>query len=699
MRTLRTTAMALSLACAAAAQQAPPARVWPSAPVAASAPAQKPAATAQAAAPASTDVAVAADKPWTDTSVTLQAGDRCQFRAEGSVTFTGQLSTPDGLPRGWRDVLAALPVGSAGRGALIARIQGEAAPPAFVLGSKGEFVAATSGKLMLGVNQVSSTAGKGSYQVRLQVTRGVQPVTNSQPAPPVSKLDLPNSADLLAQVPRRIAYKQGNAGDMVNFAVLGAGDQVLAAFRAAGWVVVDRTSKEAVIHGLLATLSKQAYTELPMSELYLFDRPQDYGLAHADPLTVVSTRHHLRLWKAPFAFNGEEVWVGAATHDIGFDRDQRNNGVTHKIDPNVDDEREFVRTSLLSTGMIGGENALLPGDALKEAHTATGGSFHSDGRVFLFRLRDATLDRRQEFDNLFCNVLQKEPTADAGSWDCESLVGGGAAKPVDLAAIPNRYRVLIVPGVMSDCASMAPAFQEGQEHLRQAHGLDVALLPVPNASTESNAERVAAYLTEHAGDPRKYIVIGYSKGAPDVQYALATHPAAAAAVAGFVSVAGAVGGSPIAGVMPAQAERWMRALQLTSCQGDLTAAFQSLKREVRSAFNARYPTPPVPTYSLTAVADRAHTSKLLLENWLLVSAYGNRHDGLLLDPDSLIPGSTILGSVNADHFAIALPFDKLANSAITSLMDQNRFPRGALLESIVRFVVSDLEKKAPAPGQ
>jgi hypothetical protein len=151
--------------------------------------------------------------------------------------------------------------------------------------------------------------------------------------------------------------------------------------------------------------------------------------------------------------------------------------------------------------------------------------------------------------------------------------------------------------------------------------------------------------------------------------------------------------------MPAQAERWMRALQITSCQGDLTAAFQSLKREVRTAFNARYPAPPVPTYSLTAVSDRAHTSKLLLENWLLVSAYGARHDGLLLDPESLVPGSIILGSVNADHFAIALPFNKGGNSAMTSLVDQNRFPRGALLESIVRFVVSDLEKKTPAEKQ
>src|SRR6201999_107938 len=98
-----------------------------------------------------------------------------------------------------------------------------------------------------------------------------------------------------------------------------------------------------VLSGILATfITKQAYLTLPMSVLTLFGRVQDYGLAHAEPIQVVAQRHHLRLWKAPFQADGQEIWIGAATHDIGFDRDQRNNGVTHKIDPDVDQEREFV---------------------------------------------------------------------------------------------------------------------------------------------------------------------------------------------------------------------------------------------------------------------------------------------------------------------------------------------------------------------
>ena len=73
-----------------------------------------------------------------------------------------------------------------------------------------------------------------------------------------------------------------------------------AALKAAGWAVVDRTKGEAVVQGLLASLSKESYVTLPMSGFQLFGRPQDFGYAQADPLKVVQSRHHFRLWKAPF---------------------------------------------------------------------------------------------------------------------------------------------------------------------------------------------------------------------------------------------------------------------------------------------------------------------------------------------------------------------------------------------------------------
>ena len=86
---------------------------------------------------------------------------------------------------------------------------------------------------------------------------------------------------------------------------------------------------------------------------------------------------------------GATLWTGAATHDIGFERDQRNNGVTHKIDPNIDLEREYVEKTLTGTGIVTEFTYVLPKDALREAKTATGGTFQSDGRVLVLRLGES----------------------------------------------------------------------------------------------------------------------------------------------------------------------------------------------------------------------------------------------------------------------------------------------------------------------
>ena len=126
-----------------------------------------------------------------------------------------------------------------------------------------------------------------------------------------------------------------------------------------------------------------------MSQLYLFGRPQDYGWAHAEPITVVASRNHLRIWKAPFTVDGQMLWVGAATHDIGFEKDRRNNRLTHKIDPDIDLERDYVEKTLLSTGFVAEVAHFLPKQPMREATTATGGSFHSGGQVLVMKLSEA----------------------------------------------------------------------------------------------------------------------------------------------------------------------------------------------------------------------------------------------------------------------------------------------------------------------
>jgi hypothetical protein len=174
---------------------------------------------------------------------------------------------------------------------------------------------------------------------------------------------------------------------MVNFALVGTAAQVQAAYKAAGWVAVDSSVENAIVSGLLKTLSKEAYTEMPMSTLYLFGRPQDLSFARADPFLVAAERHHLRVWKTNKTVDGRPLWVGAATHDVGFDKDQRNNKVTHKIDPVIDNERKFLLDSFDAAGAFSSAAYVTPEHPLTGAKTATGESFQSDGRIVVMDLK------------------------------------------------------------------------------------------------------------------------------------------------------------------------------------------------------------------------------------------------------------------------------------------------------------------------
>ncbi len=649
----------------------------------------------------SKDFTLKGDSLWTDTGIDLQPGEHVVITAKGTFRYADAKSDngPEGLSRGFKDLLRVLPFNDAGRGALIARVGDADTSQAFLVGASKDLVSPITGRLALGINQAKADTGDGAYTVHLEVfaadgvsggtVRTISKVVDTMPG-------IDNG--LFAKIPRRIADKEGNAGDMVNFLILGSEAAMQKVFTTAGWVKVDADVKGTLLHGLIGSLSKESYLTMPMSPLYLFGRPQDYGWAHAEPISVVSSRNHLRIWKAPFTVNGTMLWVGAATHDIGFERDQRNNGITHKIDPDIDLERDYVQKTLSSTGLVVEVSHFLPDNPMKEAKTATGGSFHSNGQVLVLRLADSGKDLSASFARMFCSVLDGE-NPDGGEWDtCDSYLKfeqPASVQPGNLDTIPANYRILVIPGIFSSCQANTQAFAEGQAHLREKHGMTVEFLQTPNETSTANGARIAKYLKDKfQSDSRKYILVGYSKGAPDIQEALANDAQARNSVAAFISVAGAVGGSPIAETMPAIVQRYTSTLKLGSCEGDLTEAFKSLRQDVRQQFLSAHPEPLVPSFSLAAVSDSTTTSRMLLEAWKVLTAYDSRTDSQLLLFDALVPGGNYLGTLHADHLAVALNYSGSDDSTIRSAADHNRFPRAALLEAAVRSTISTLQSQS-----
>ena len=632
---------------------------------------------------------IPAAQVWTDTGVDLKAGDVLTITATGNIQYeAGKTSSPDGLARGWMDLVMQFPVNGSGRGALVGRFGDSPAARPFLVGARTQRSVPVPGRLFLGINEMPNAVGNGSYHVVIERTAAApsKVTTANVPVPPFTQA-------MLDSIPLRVNDAMKNPGDRVNFIVIGSQEKLQAALNAAGWVAVDKTDKDAAIRGLLTSLSKEAYVTLPMSQLELFGRVQDFGYAQADPVTVVAARHHFRIWKAPFTAGGETVWAGAGTHDIGFERDQRNNGITHKIDPATDGERDYIGQSLQQTGLVVKEDYLTPTHPVTNARTATGGGFTSDGRTLLIYLQPEAHNYAADFAATFCSVLaQSNP--DGGQWSsCDKYLEGasaGAAAP--LPALTADYHIVIVPGFLSSCLADTPAFDKGAQFLHDKHGFAVDRIPVPNDPSSSNAKLIAAFIQDQASkDPKRMILVGYSKGAPDIYETLARNPAIAAHVAAFVSVAGAIGGSPIAEALPQQADKWIKQFKLSGCKGDMDSGFKSLGRATRQAFLASYPSVGVATYSVVTESTRETTSKTLLESWELLRSYGSAEDGQLLKQDAILPGSKFLGTALADHFAVALPFENSGQKYVEAGMDKNHYPRAALFESIIRFVSADLK--------
>jgi hypothetical protein len=307
-----------------------------------------------------------------------------------------------------------------------------------------------------------------------------------------------------------------------------------------------------------------------------------------------------------------------------------------------------------------------------------------------------TPDPERSFADVFAAVLTGE-NPDGGVWGDPGryLEAAAGREPQSKEEIQralsgriDRYRVLIVPGFMSACAA-APAFEQTRIHLKAAHGVDAELLQVPDDSCENNGLLIARFLRSHAAG-RKFLVLGHSKGAVDLQLAL-QDPAAAAAVAGFISLAGAVGGSPLADI--AEGRNLVGSIQTSfGCAGKIGPALQSLRTDVRRSFLANHPDAPVPSWSLVAASELSSTSKILLPTWgLLGAGFRGKEDGMLLAADGVLPGATFLGTLLADHVAVAHDFGP---TKLSALYDKSHFPRTALLEAVLRFVTASEDRRA-----
>jgi hypothetical protein len=301
-------------------------------------------------------------------------------------------------------------------------------------------------------------------------------------------------------------------------------------------------------------------------------------------------------------------------------------------------------------------------------------------------------DGRTDFQAAFCAHYRATKTHAPQA--CEHwFVLPEESAPAAVSGRRAQATIVIIPGILGECVSKwVTPFSHDYEHLRGL-GYRVEVIPVTGrGSSAVNAGHIHAFFENQAVE--RAIVIGYSKGVTDYMLA-ASQPRAAGwrgRVAALVSVAGVVNGTPVAGRSEDIYQHVLSRLPWSSCGpsdgGGVANLTYGQAFDIAGGFAhtpRRYP-----VYSIAAVADDSPVNPMLrgFHRWL--NTLDRRNDGQVLMEDVIVPGSTFLGAMRADHWSIALPFEDSDAALMRPFGIDNHFPRHALLMAVLDIVERDI---------
>jgi hypothetical protein len=210
-------------------------------------------------------------------------------------------------------------------------------------------------------------------------------------------------------LPQYVTSGDGWSSDPVNIAVVCRGrSELMRAMTNAGWHKADEGSIRTNMRLAWAVLFNRRYPTAPFSRLYLFGRQQDIGFQipvggsprhrhHVrfwllQPAEPEKQAHHHTFWQTifkSFTHSRKQIWIGAATHDIGpFALRVRTLQVTHKIDAKTDRERDFVLQSL--SRAIKRHEVIRAGEPIKFRGQTFGINIVTDGTLHVVELKRQT---------------------------------------------------------------------------------------------------------------------------------------------------------------------------------------------------------------------------------------------------------------------------------------------------------------------
>lgn len=306
-------------------------------------------------------------------------------------------------------------------------------------------------------------------------------------------------------------------------------------------------------------------------------------------------------------------------------------------------------------------------------------------------------DGRSRFRELFCESFEAIGAPEDGRPSCGDYLHRLSDEPAATKqAVGPRtalasVRFVVVPGFLGDAApggmrALGPSIDR-----LAGQGYRIEYVQVSGGGGGGyNAAQIAAYFRNREfPENEKLVLIGYSKGTIDILHFLVDNPDLARRVDAMVSYAGAVNGSALAEVFPEFLVNMAMAIS-GSDAGD-KVGYQTLKPSVQMSWLARNALPAhIKYFSLASFTHRENVSRILVDGYERLSQINPKNDGQLIFYDQILPGSTLLGYCNGDHWAVALPFTEEASGHASTLATRNVFPRDAMFEAVLLYVRENL---------
>lgn len=184
-------------------------------------------------------------------------------------------------------------------------------------------------------------------------------------------------------------------GDPLNLVVIGELEDLVEIFTSMQWNETAALSFSSGLSMAKAFITGDDDRYSPVSPLYYRGHPHD--IAFQKNRGNINQRLHFRLWYTSMRYNGKPVWVGGISRDIGVKFTFSTwYMTTHRIDPNLDDSRNYLLADLLQAQKVAQYGFIL-NDALKNStapkKNLTNDPYFTDNRRLVVELstEDAAL--------------------------------------------------------------------------------------------------------------------------------------------------------------------------------------------------------------------------------------------------------------------------------------------------------------------